>query len=488
MSWFSTSWISWSWFPWSWASFLEFTEWFFLFYFIAISTGYLALNFICMLSLRKSIPAGVLDDMPQVYSGLEPPVTIIVPAYNEQPTITASVRSLLHMNYPTLEIVIVNDGSTDDTLAELKQSLTLVPFPEAYRNRLATKPVHAVYISLQYPNIRVVDKENGGKADSINVGINAARYPLFCVVDADGVLQSDSLRKVVQPFLEDKRVVAAGGTVRIVNGCTINSGFIRKIGLPDSWLAMMQVVEYSRAFLMGRLGWSAINGLLIISGAFGVFHKETAIEVGGFRHDTVGEDMELVIRMHRILRQQKRAYRVVFRPDPIVWTEAPESLRVLGGQRTRWQRGLAESLVSNFGLMFSRNGGVPGWVAFPFMIIFEWLGPFVEVAGYLLMIVFFWLGYIKWPIFLVFLFAAIGLGILVSISSLMLESLNSNHYDKPSQMVGLICASVMENFGYRQINSVWRLMGLFQWMFGRKGKWGEMRRTGDWQEEAIERT
>jgi cellulose synthase/poly-beta-1,6-N-acetylglucosamine synthase-like glycosyltransferase len=470
----------------SWSGFAYFIEWFFLLYFLAINTGYLALNFVCVFSLRKSIPASVLNDMPQFYSGLEPPVTIIVPAYNEEATITATIRSILHMSYPVLEIVIVNDGSKDGTLAELKKSLSLEPFPEAYRYRLATEPIHVVYESLLHPNVRVVDKKNGGKADSINVGINLARYPLFCVVDADSVLQPGSLRKVVQPFIEDKRVVAVGGTIRVANGCEINGGYIGKIGLSSSWLVMMQVVEYTRAFLMGRLGWSAINGLLIISGAFGVFHKETVINVGGFRNDTVGEDMELVVRIHRVLRQQKKEYRVEFLADPVAWTQVPEDLRTLGRQRNRWQRGLSESLMSNLGLMFSKNGGSPGWIAFPFMVIFEWLGPLVEVAGYILMTVFFWFGYISLPVFLVFLFAAIGLGILVSISSLMLESLSFNLYEKRRHMIWLIIASVLENIGYRQINSVWRLIGLIQWIFGRKGGWGEMRRTADWKKNATE--
>lgn len=470
----------------SWTGFSHFIEWFFLLYFLAINTGYLALNFVCIFSLRKSIPAGVLNDMPQFYSGLEPPVTIIVPAYNEETTITATIRSILHMSYPVLEIVIINDGSKDNTLAELKQSLSLEPFPEAYRYRLKTEAVHVVYESLLHPNVRVVDKKNGGKADSINVGINLARYPLFCVVDADSVLQPGSLRKVVQPFIEDKRVVAVGGTIRVSNGCEINGGYIGKIGLPKSWLAMMQVVEYTRAFLMGRLGWSAINGLLIISGAFGVFHKETVIDVGGFRNDTVGEDMELIVRIHRVMRQQKKDYRVEFLADPVAWTQVPEDLRSLGRQRTRWQRGLSESLMGNLGLMFSKNGGSPGWIAFPFMFIFEWLGPLVEVAGYILMCLFFWLGYIALPVFLVFLFAALGLGILVSISSLMLESLSFNLYEKRRHMIWLIIASVFENFGYRQINSVWRLIGLIQWIFRRKGKWGEMRRTADMKKKVAE--
>jgi cellulose synthase/poly-beta-1,6-N-acetylglucosamine synthase-like glycosyltransferase len=465
----------------SWTEFSHFIEWFFLLYFLAINIGYLALNFLCIFSLRKSIPVGVLNEMPQFYSGLEPPVTIIVPAYNEEATITATIRSILHMSYPVLEVVIVNDGSRDDTLEELKKSLSLVPFPEAYRYRLATEPVQEVYTSLLHPNVRVIDKQNGGKADSINAGINIARYPLFCVVDADSVLQPSSLRKVVQPFIEDKRVVAVGGTIRVANGCEINGGYIGKIGLPKSWIAMMQVVEYTRAFLMGRLGWSTINGLLIISGAFGVFHKETVINVGGFSNGTVGEDMELIVRIHRVLRQQKKNYRVMFLADPVAWTQVPEDFRTLGRQRTRWQRGLSESLMGNLGLMFSKNGGSPGWIAFPFMLIFEWFGPLIEVTGYILMSLFFWLGYIALPAFLVFLFAALGLGVLVSISSLMLESLSFNLYEKRRHMIWLIIASVLENIGYRQINSVWRLIGLIQWIFGRKGKWGEMRRNSDWK-------
>ena len=246
-------------------------------------------------------------------------------------------------------------------------------------------------------------------------------------------------------------------------------------------LALFQVVEYLRAFLFGRLGWSALGGLLVISGAFGVFRKETAIQVGGYRTDTVGEDMELVVRMHRMLRRERQPYRIVFLPDPVCWTEAPEDLRTLKNQRVRWQRGLSESLVNNFGLMFSRNGGVPGWISFPFMMLFEWLGPLLEVLGYVLMTLFFVLGMISWQAFAVFLFTAIGFGILLSVSGLLLEEISFSLYKKPKHLLWLLFAVVAENFGYRQLNSVWRLMGLFRWMFGSKGKWGDMKRKASWQ-------
>jgi cellulose synthase/poly-beta-1,6-N-acetylglucosamine synthase-like glycosyltransferase len=283
--------------------------------------------------------------------------------------------------------------------------------------------------------------------------------------------------------LEDQRVVAVGGTVRVSNGCTVIDGFLKKIGLPNDLLALFQVVEYLRAFLFGRLGWSVLDGLLIISGAFGIFRKDTVIDVGGFRTDTVGEDMELVVRMHRLLRKKKIDYRMVFLPDPVSWTEVPEDFKTLGNQRIRWQRGLCESLFGNFGLLFSRNGGVAGWVAFPFMLIFECLGPMIEVIGYILMTLFYFLDFISWPVFLVFIFAAIGMGLLLSLLSLLLEEMSFHVYNRPKQILGLLFAAILENFGFRQLNSVWRLIGLLYWIFGKKYNWGKMKRIGSLQNQ-----
>ncbi len=231
----------------------------------------------------------------RVYSHLQMPVSLVVPAYNEAATITTSIRALLQLRYQHFEVIIVNDGSKDDTLATMIRDFELTPFPEAYRVQIKTKPVRGIYRSLKYPNLRVIDKENGGgKADATNAGINAARYPIFYCGDADSILDPHSLEHVVRPFLEDPRTVACGGTVRIINGCVVRGGVLEKVGLPRNPLALVQVVEYLRAFLGGRLGWSAINGMLIVSGAFGVFHRETVVEAGGFRADAIGEDMEMI--------------------------------------------------------------------------------------------------------------------------------------------------------------------------------------------------
>jgi cellulose synthase/poly-beta-1,6-N-acetylglucosamine synthase-like glycosyltransferase len=465
----------------NWHQFISFSEWFFLGYFVAINGFYLLLNLISFLNLKAYMPNKVLESLPQIYSGLEPPVSILIPAYNEEATIVASVQSMLQLSYPLFELIVVNDGSKDETLKVLKETFGLLPFPEAYRERLKTKVVRGIYQSTRHPNLRVIDKENGGKADALNAAINASRYPLFCSVDADSILQRNSLQRITYPFMEDQRVVAVGGTVRVANGCTVTDGFLKEIGLPGNLLALFQVMEYLRAFLFGRLGWSVLDGLLIISGAFGLFRKDTVLDVGGFRTDTVGEDMELVVRIHRELRKQKIAYRMVFLADPISWTEVPEDLHTLKKQRIRWQRGLCESLFGNLGLLFSRNGGVPGWLAFPFMLIFECLGPMIEVTGYILMVIFYWLGFISWPVSLIFIFASIGMGLLLSLSSLLLEETSFHIYNRPKQILVLLFAAILENFGFRQLNSLWRLMGLFRWMFGKKHGWGEMKRKGSSQ-------
>ncbi len=461
---------------------VDFTTWFVFCYFIALNGGYLMLNAIALRTLRIKGQELFMADLPRAYSGLEPPVSILVPAYNEEATIAASIRSMLQLSYAEFEIVVVNDGSKDGTMDVLRREFGLLPFPEAYRRQIPTAEVRQVYRSTRYPNVRVIDKDNGGKADALNAAINVSRYPLVCGVDADSILQRDSLAKVTEPFLRDPTVVAAGGTVRVANGCQVSGGFLTKVGLPRNIWALFQVVEYLRAFLFGRLGWSAMNGMLIISGAFGVFRKDAVVMAGGYRRDTIGEDMELVVRMHRLLRAKKQPYRIEFVPDPVCWTEAPEDYRTLKNQRVRWQRGLAESLNANWGLVFSRNGGVPGWVAFPFMLLFEWLGPLVELGGYAFMLWAFFTGLISWQAFGAFLFVAIGLGILLSASGLLLEEMSFHIYPRGKQLLMLGLVVVLENFGYRQLNAVWRLTGLYRWAMQKESSWGAMRRKGTWSE------
>jgi cellulose synthase/poly-beta-1,6-N-acetylglucosamine synthase-like glycosyltransferase len=343
--------------------------------------------------------------------------------------------------------------------------------------------VRGVYRSLKYPNLRVIDKENGGsKADASNAGINAARYPLFYCGDADSILDPGALEHVVRPFLEDPSTVACGGSVRIINGCTVRGGVLEKVGLPRNPLALVQVVEYLRAFLGGRLGWSAINGMLIVSGAFGVFHRDTVVEAGGYKHDAIGEDMELIVRLHRMLVKRGQRYRVAFIPDPVCWTDAPEDIGTLKKQRMRWQRGLAQCLWMNRELCFMRGSGAAGWLAFPFFVLFELLSPLVEVAGLIVMAVAFAMGMMTGANFLAFMLAAFALGLMLSTTSLLLEELSFHTYPKARHLLVLFVVSILENLGYRQVMSVWRLHALYQFLSGAQIGWGDMKRKATWQQ------
>lgn len=453
----------------------------FLGYFLLLTAGYLLLNCVALTYLTRYMAERRLSPIPRSALGLDPPISILVPAYNEALSITGSLKSLLQLEYHEFQIVVINDGSSDTTLDVLRRDFDLIPFPYPYRMHLPTQPIRTLYRSRLHPTIYVIDKANGGKADALNAGINFAQYPLFCSLDADSILQRDSLLRVVQPFLEDPRTVACGGTCRVANGCEVTNGLLTKVGMPRNPLALIQVVEYLRAFLFGRLGWSPLNAMLIVSGAFGVFRKNTVCAVGGYQPDTIGEDMDLVVRLHRHLRLARTPYRITFVPDPVCWTEGPEDLRTLKNQRVRWQRGLGDSLMNNLVLLCHPKAGAVGWLAFPFFILFEWIGPLLEVIGYMTLTLGMLAGIITLKSFLVFLLIATSCGILLSISALLLEEISFHVYDRPRHLIALFGAAIIENLGYRQLTTCWRLIGLYRWVKGGKAQWGTMIRRASWQ-------
>ncbi len=453
-------------------------QWIFLVYFVGINAGYLAQNVLAVWGIRRYLQTAEQFEAEGVFSSLDIPISVVVPAYNESASIITSVRAMLQLEYPQFELIVVNDGSSDDTLEKLVDEFGMRPLPEAYRARVPCAPVRGVYKSTRQGNLRVVDKENGGsKADASNAGINIARYPLVCIVDADSILQPDALHRIVRPFLEDSRTVAVGGTVRIANGCTVRQGFLEKVALPRNLLALFQVVEYLRAFLFGRMGWSPINGLLIISGAFGLFHKETLVEAGGYDPNAVGEDMELILRLHRMMKARGRPYRITFVPDPVCWTDAPENLRDLRKQRVRWQHGLGQAIFLNRALLANPRGGAVSWLALPFYVIFELFGPIIEVLGYLFILLAAVFGWLAWPEALIFLGLAIGLGVLLSTTAIMLEELSFHMYPKFRQLLLLYVVAILENFGFRQLTAFWRLAGLVRWLRGGKHEWETLARS-----------
>lgn len=459
---------------------IDISQWIFLLYVVGLNLGYMVLNISALFSASKYMETIEFRKFIGLYAGFMPPVSILVPAYNEEMTIETTVRSLMQLDYPEMEVVVINDGSKDKTIDRLIDVFELYPLEQAFRTRLATNKVRAVYCSPVHANLRVVDKENGGKADALNAGINISQYPLFCCIDADSVLERDALKRVVMPFVDDPLTVASGGTVRIANGCQVRDGFLLKVELPRNLMALVQIVEYLRAFLFGRLGWMPLNALLVISGAFGVFHKETVIAAGAYRRNTIGEDMELVVRLHKYLRSIGRPYRITFVPDPVCWTEAPEDLKTLRSQRIRWQQGLAESLAANLELLFNRRGGAVGWFAFPFMLFFEGFGPVIEVCGYIILALGFLFDYVTLQGMLSLLILSISLSVTVSVVALLLEELTFHVYSGFKNIAILFIVAILENFGYRQITAVWRVIGLFRWATGRKATWGTMVRKGTW--------
>lgn len=468
------------------AALLEVVQWVFLGYFLLLNLSYMTLTGIAVFGVRRYLGGGNAAE--RVYARLEIPISLIVPAYNEEATIVPAVRALLQLRYQQFEVIVVNDGSRDGTLAALQKEFSLQPFPEAYRVQVRSKPVRGIYRSLTHPNLRVVDKENGGsKADASNAGLNAARYPLFYCGDADCVLDPDALRRAVRPFLEDPHTVACGGTVRIINGCRVRGGFLERVALPRKFLALLQIVEYLRAFLGGRMGWAPINGLLIVSGAFGLFHRQTVIDAGGYRPEAIGEDMDLVVRLHRMLAERGQKYRIAFVPDPVCWTDAPEDLATLAKQRKRWHRGLADSLQYSRKLCFARGSGAAGWLAYPFFLLFELLGPVVEVLGYVIMVFAWAFGLLSLESFLIFGAVAVGLGVMLSASSLLIEELSFHVYPRASDLLLLFLMAIVENLGYRQLTAFWRVQALIDWLRGREIAWGTMTRSR-WQEDEKQST
>lgn len=444
------------------------------------ATG-LCLEAISLRSTMRNAPRRTLDHLPQRYTGFEPQISVLVPAYNESANIADSIRSLLQLSYTSYEIIVINDGSSDSTMEVLKHEFGLRPFPEVYQASLPTAPIRSIYVSQTHAKLRVIDKDNGGKADALNAGINLSRNPLFCTLDSDSILQRDSLQRLAQPFLDDPLTVATGGMVRIANGCTVKEGFLATIGLPTNWLVLFQVLEYYRAFWIGRAGLAPMNALLIISGAFGLFRKTTVVDAGGYGRHLLGEDMELVVRLHRRLRLRGQPYRICFVPDAFCWTEAPEHLRSLRNQRIRWQRGLAESLVLNRSLLCHPKGGAAGWLALPIFILFECLSPAVLVFAYVFVAFCYFTGLWSAEAAMALLALEIGLGVLTSVTVLLVDELSFHIYPKFRQVFVLFVAALAENFGYRQLVSCWRFIGLWRWMIGAKAGWGTITRTAAWQ-------
>ncbi len=456
-----------------------------VFYSIAVNFIYIALLVLSYQNVRAQARLWNLKNISMLFrSKMLPSISIIAPAYNEEKNIIESTKSLLNLNYPDYELLIVNDGSKDDTLLRLIQGFGLVRVDYAYTVSLITEPIRGIYRNPSLPKLVVIDKSNGGKADSLNAGINVANKTYFCGIDADSLLEPEALLRLASLTLDESvETPALGGNIFPINGCTVDKGLITDVRIPKNPWARFQTIEYLRAFMAGRLGWQRLNTLMIISGAFGLFRKDRIIGIGGYmtqnsiyQKDTVGEDMELVVRISRLMHEMRHPYKILYAFNANCWTEVPEDLKSLKSQRFRWHRGLIDILFFHRKMLFNKSYGRVGMLAMPYFYIFEAFGPMLEFQGYIMVILAAFLGILDTQIALLLFMSTILLGIIVSLTSLLIAE-RETHYFKIGDVLRLIGYAFIENFGPRQLFGIWRVLGQINIIFG-QGGWGQIKRKG----------
>lgn len=460
--------------------FLNFSNYTLFYYYLSSNLFYLCLLIVALFSSvshQRRIHGARLERTN--LSPLTPPISMIVPAHNEERSVIDATESFLSLDYPELEVIVVNDGSTDETMARLRQHFQLIASDIVYVQEVPCRHVRGIYVSRVQPKLLVVDKEPGGsKADALNAGLNAASFPFICVVDADSILEKDALLRIMVPVQDDPgHVIATGGIIRVLNGAVVSRGQLVEVRLPRRWFEVIQVIEYLRAFLIGREGWAKFNLLLIISGAFGVFRRDLVRKMGGYRSGAIGEDIDLVIRLHRYLQGAKIDYRIHFVPDPVCWTEVPSDLRSLARQRARWQSGSLDVLWKNRDMLFRPRYGIIGCLALPYHWLFELLAPVIETMGYTTMVLAGVSGKLSREFFILFILYGYAFATLISIGAVLQEEVTYRRYNNWRDVARLIFYCFVEHFPYRQIHMIWRLQGLWQYIRGDTA-WREMKRAG----------
>ncbi|WP_372776237.1 glycosyltransferase [Mangrovibacterium sp.] len=458
-------------------------ETFIFYYSVAIFSAYFILAVVSGLVLRRYfLNAKIADHNEVLASPFAPSITILAPAYNEALNIVENVKALLALHYTNFEVVVINDGSRDETLAKAIEAFDLEKVPFVIDERIFCSEIRAIYKSRKraLSNLVVVDKVNGGKADALNAGLNVAKGQYFIAIDADSIIDPHALQKMVKPFLEesDKKVIAAGGVIRIANSCEIVDGHLVNVKLPDKLIPLFQVLEYNRAFLLGRLAWSKLNGLLIISGALGLFDKEIVIACGGYHRYTVGEDMELVVRLRRYMTDNNEKYRIEYIPDPLCWTEAPGNLNILVRQRNRWTRGTIETLFSHWSIFLNPKYGIMGMVAHPYWVLFEWLAPIVELFGIIYFAAISLLGFPNWSYFFLTLSFVYFFSISFTCYAILYDHIAFYRYRSWKMVFKQLGAALVEPFLFHPLIVYAAIKGNFDYFVMRNRSWGNMPRVG----------
>lgn len=453
-----------------------------LLYSFMITGAYVILWLIAGYYLNRYMKeTGAVDYHKIINSPIAPEISVIAPCYNEEQSVVANIRALLNLQYNNYDVIIVNDGSTDDSLERVIAAYELKKVSYYVYERLDTRPIRGVYRSTNkaYHNLMVIDKENGGKSDALNAGLNASSKTYVVCLDVDSIIEHDALLKLAQPFMQNhkRKLIAVGGVVHVANSCKVEKGRLIERRVPDRLLPRIQVLEYTRAFMIGRIAWSHMNGLLIVSGAIGMFDREAVIQCGGYLKETVGEDMELVVRMRRNMYEKGIKHKVKYLPDPLLWTEVPDSPKILGRQRNRWIRGTMDTLFLHKKLFFNPKYGSLGMLGYPYWFFFEWMAPIIEILGFTYFLIMAIIGLVNWPLFLTILLFIYLFALSFSFFSILYDELTFHPYKNPRENLQLFISALVEPFLYHPFIVYWNIKGNISYLRGNRA-WGVMKRKG----------
>ncbi len=435
---------------------------FILFYFLWLNSFYIVLLIATNPNLIRRLKEQRAQKSYQLFKlDVAPPVSIIIPCFNEEANILTPITAALNVDFPNAKIIIVDDDSSDKTLQVLIDTYQLVSIPPIFRPTLKTAPIKHYYQSKSHPNLMVIHKENGGREDSINAGINACTTPFFINIDADSIIEPDAVSKLFQHLLTEKDIHAMGGILTIINGCVVEKGRVKEVRLPPSFLGSMQVIEYLKSFFFGRLGWNDLGGTPLISGGFGLFNKQTILDIGGFKQVLAG-DLDLTLAIHKSMRDQKKPYRIDYVFDSIVWTEVPQTYSSLAIQRKRWHCSIIEVCWRRRNMLFNPKYGIVGFIHFPYLFFGEGIGPLIESFGYIYILFCYFFGVLNLSFLWYFILIAWGVDMFLTIASLIMQQVFLKKYQSTKVLLKMVFLSLVENFTYRPITVWWRVLGFFR--------------------------
>lgn len=441
-----------------------------LWYFILLSFGYIIL-------LIASIPdiiftfkqAEIGNVISLLRSHTLPPVTAIIPAYNEEKNVLETVNSILNSAYPNIHAIVINDGSTDQTLENLITTFHLYKVIPIIPQKIKTvSAVKGYYRSKIYKNLVIIDTDHSDKSDCLNVGVNACRSPLFATIDADTLLvEPEAISNIVFSMLTKPHTVAVGGAVYILNGCTFKNGQIIEAKMSYNLVTALQTCEYLRSFLFSRSGWNILGGTLCYAGAFTLFDKQAVLKINGFDVNNIAMDFEIIAHLQATRFEHQYPYRISYTPASIAWTDVPETFKSYWHQRVNWQSGSLQSLMKYKRLLFNPKYQIVGFVTYPFFLFGEILGAIVEFTAYILILASWYMGILDVYGAILFFIICWGFVAFITMATTLMSFITFNKYRRLKDLIWMMLLVVVEQFGFRQFSVLNRVYATLQFFWKR---------------------